>query len=139
MSDQDEALKTGVMCYLHLWASLHKHVQLSHEEIAQGIDIWDDHGGGYFAAFTYGNRRLMQTGQTYVCALSDDGPMVGQLDKIPPCMPLNVDAQIAHLLEALARVGASQPADKTMQQVDVISKMIALKLPTIPKKKRTEH
>jgi hypothetical protein len=124
---QDEhfaQIKVGVMCYLHLWASLRKHVKVSIDDITQGIGLWDDKQGGYFAAFTDGNARTMRAGETYVCALSDEGPMVGQLDKIPPCTPVILDRQVLFLLEGLAQIGAGQPAEKSVEQVDMIAALI---------------
>lgn len=133
MSTNDTAtrldnLKVGVLCYVHLWAALRKHVSLNNIEIASDIGLWDDHQGGYFAAFNQGNRRLLQVNVSYVCALGDEGPTVGQLSKIPPCTPVHIPNDILMLLNAMGHSEGTE-AEKALKQVEMIAMMLEKQMP----------
>ena len=116
------------MCYLHLWAALRKYVSLKNNEIAPDIGLWDDQQGGYFAAFNQGNARLLQVNQSYVCALGDEGPTVGQLQKIPPCVPVILPKDVIVLLNALAE-GEGGNTDTILKQVGMLAVLIDKKMP----------
>ena len=129
-----DALKTGILCYLHLWASLRKHLNAAHGDIARDIGLWSDEMGSYFAAYNPGNRRMLQIGKTYVCAFGEDGPVVGQLDRVPPCTPVILSSDVLMLLDALAGTGG-EDVEKALAQVDMVCAMIAKNLPApLPRK-----
>ncbi len=123
-----DLIKVGVMCYLHLWAALRKYVSLKNHEIAADIGIWNDDDGGYFAAFNQGNARLLQVNTSYVCALGEDGPMVGQLQKIPPCMPVILPRDVVMLINALAE-GEGGNTDTILKQIEMLAMLIDKKMP----------
>lgn len=133
--DGFESLKIGVLCYLHLWAALHKHVSVPHGDIGRDIGLWDDRSGGYFAAYTPGNARMLQVNGSYVCAAGEEGPMVGQLDKAPPCDPVLIPPDAVVLLKGLAVSGGSG-TDKTLAQIAMIATMIDSGLAKSGKKAR---
>jgi hypothetical protein len=126
-------VKVGILCYLHLWAALHKHVNLPHRDIAADIGLWDDQQGSYFAAYNQGNRRLLQINVSYVCALGDEGPTVGQLAKIPPCTPVAIAPDILILLNALAE-GEGKNTDTALKQIEMIAMMIEKTMPAQKKR-----
>ncbi len=132
VSTEETPLAAGVLCYLHLWATLVKRVKVEHADIMRDIGLWSDDMGGYFAAYTPGNRRMLQIGQSYVCGIGEQGPVVGQLDKIPPCTPIVLSADAKMLLDALAQSGTSD-AEKGWAQIAMIAAMIEKNLPA-PKK-----
>lgn len=128
VNERLEALKDGVFCYVHLWAALKKHVQIDHAEIEPYIGLWDDHQGSFFAAFNQGNKRTLQLNASYVCAIGEEGPAVGQLDKIPPCTPVQIPEAVLILLNALAKNGA-QSTEAAINQIGVLAMMIDKTLP----------
>lgn len=132
-------LETGVFCYLHLWGCLRKHVQMKDADIMHGIGLWDDRQGGYFAAYTQGDRRMLQVSASYVCAAGPDGPVFGQLDKVPPCDAVTMSADARMLLNAMAQGGAPETSEKAMAQIAVIAKLVLAGLPVRGKTARTTH
>jgi hypothetical protein len=123
-----ERVSEGVLCYLHLWAALHKHVQLAHDEIEPDIGLWSDLDGGYFAAFTQDSPTKLRRNNSYVCAIGEDGPMVGQLEVLPPSRVVKIPAEPLMLLVMMAK-GGPQPAENALKQIEMLAHMIVRSLP----------
>jgi len=123
-NERSERLSEGLLCYLHLWAALHKHVQLPHDEIGADINLWADDDGGYFAAFTQDSPKKLSRVSSYVCALGEDGPVVGQLDQLPPAKPVKIKDDARNLLNALA-TGGPRPGEQAWKQVQMVASLIA--------------
>lgn len=123
MDERAERLSEGLLCYLHLWAALHKHVQLPHDEIAADINVWADDEGGYFAAFTQDSPKKLSRVSSYVCALGEDGPVVGQLDQLPPAKAVKLKDDTRSLLNGLA-TGGPKPAEMVWQQIKMVAMLV---------------
>lgn len=112
--ERSARLSEGLLCYLHLWAALHKHVQLPDDDIAPAISLWADHEGGYFAAFTQDDPKKLSRVSSFVCALGEDGPVVGQLEQLPPAKVVKLKDDARSLLNAIA-MGGPKPAELVWQ------------------------
>ncbi|MCB1538351.1 MAG: hypothetical protein H6865_04970 [Rhodospirillales bacterium] len=135
-SPRAAALADGVLCYLHLWASLRKHVQLADDEIEPDIGLWDDLAGGYFAVFTQDSPKKLRRASSYVCAIGADGPVVGQFDRLPPCAAVKLPREAGMMLTMLARSGP-QSARGAVRQIEVVAALIDRALPV--KRRKTKR
>lgn len=123
MDERATRLSEGFLCYLHLWAALNKHVQLPDTEIAAGLNVWADTEGGYFAAFTQDNPKKLSRVSSFVCALGEDGPVVGQLEQLPPAKIVKLKDDARSLLNALA-TGGPKPAEMVWQQIKMVALLV---------------
>lgn len=123
MDERSARLSEGLLCYLHLWAALHKHVQLPHDEIAAGLNVWTDEDGGYFAAFSHDSPKKLSRVSSYVCAVGEDGPVVGQLKQLPPAKALKMKDDARQLLNALA-VSDHHSAEMAWKQIQMVAALI---------------